>query len=431
MTTITTRNNKNSELTYTEGDNNFSRDLKTAVADPAPIDITDNRTTYECTGTFDFTLVAASTLIQPTALAYADDFEITIKNVGTGVITVKTTGDTLDGVAATGDQAIEANESFTYKVNDAVDGWISTAKVSANALNSTAVITDDALVKGAGGARGVQTTGIIVADTSNNVTNMGTLSCGAITSASISGTSATVTGAVQAAITTCSNLTEVGILTAGDATGIVDAATLTAAGKVELATVSETNTGTDATIAVTPDGLDGWTGSAQVTTVGIVGTGTWQSTDVGVAHGGTGASTAAAARTNLGISSLVAGVYDGAVLFSSFPVKTIPTGISSSSSPSITGNNRMYIPVDCVVSDLIVVVQDNTVNVAVNVYVSVDNTPSALTVQFAAATPGTQSDLVNEVAVSAGSYIRVDIDENVAAGSGQLVSGFNWTFAIR
>jgi len=235
MTTIVTRNNKNSELTYTEGDNNFSRDLKTAVADPAPIDITDNRTTYECTGTFDFTLVAASTLIQPTALAYADDFEITIKNVGTGVITVKTTGDTLDGVAATGDQAISANECFTYKVNDAVDGWISTAKVSANALSATAVITDDALVKGDGGARGVQTTGIIVADTSNNVTGMGTLTCGAITSASISGTSATVTGAVQAAITTCANLT----------------------------------------------------------TVGIVSSGTWRGADVGVAYGGTGVSTLA------------------------------------------------------------------------------------------------------------------------------------------
>ena len=39
-----------------------------------------------------------------------------------------------------------------------------------------------------------------------------------------------------------------------------------------------------------------------ITSVGTIGTGTWQSTDVGLAYGGTGASTAAAARTNLGIA---------------------------------------------------------------------------------------------------------------------------------
>lgn len=44
-------------------------------------------------------------------------------------------------------------------------------------------------------------------------------------------------------------------------------ASLTAQGVVELATGAETNTGTDATRAVTPDGLDDWTGSAQVATV--------------------------------------------------------------------------------------------------------------------------------------------------------------------
>jgi len=53
------------------------------------------------------------------------------------------------------------------------------------------------------------------------------------------------------------------------------AATSDAAGIVELATITETNTGTDADRAVTPDGLDGWTGSAQVVTVGEIATGTW------------------------------------------------------------------------------------------------------------------------------------------------------------
>ena len=44
----------------------------------------------------------------------------------------------------------------------------------------------------------------------------------------------------------------------------------------------------------------GVTGSS-LTSVGTIGSGTWEATDVAVAHGGTGASTAAAARTNLGL----------------------------------------------------------------------------------------------------------------------------------
>lgn len=39
-----------------------------------------------------------------------------------------------------------------------------------------------------------------------------------------------------------------------------------------------------------------------ITGVGTITTGTWEATDVGVAHGGTGASTAADARTNLGVA---------------------------------------------------------------------------------------------------------------------------------
>jgi len=49
------------------------------------------------------------------------------------------------------------------------------------------------------------------------------------------------------------------------------------AGIVELATTAETTTGTDAARAVTPDGLkDGYQGSANVTTVGTISSGTWQ-----------------------------------------------------------------------------------------------------------------------------------------------------------
>ena len=56
-----------------------------------------------------------------------------------------------------------------------------------------------------------------------------------------------------------------------------------------------------------------WVGQATLTTVGTVATGTWAATDVAVLHGGTGASTAAAAKANLGFMTLfAANIGDGA-----------------------------------------------------------------------------------------------------------------------
>ena len=63
-----------------------------------------------------------------------------------------------------------------------------------------------------------------------------------------------------------------------DTTNSFTAAGLTQAGVVELADVTETNAGTDAGKAVTPDGLDDWTGSARVTTLGTIATGVWSGT---------------------------------------------------------------------------------------------------------------------------------------------------------
>jgi hypothetical protein len=60
----------------------------------------------------------------------------------------------------------------------------------------------------------------------------------------------------------------------------IDYATTTTPGFIEIATQGEVDTGTDATRAVTPDTLDGWGGSAQITTVGTITTGTWQGTAI-------------------------------------------------------------------------------------------------------------------------------------------------------
>lgn len=77
----------------------------------------------------------------------------------------------------------------------------------------------------------------------------------------------------------------------GTNTGDEPNADLTTPGIIEIATGAETNTGTDATRAVSPDGLDDWTGSAQVTTLGTIVTGVWNGTDVAVPDGGSGAGT--------------------------------------------------------------------------------------------------------------------------------------------
>lgn len=46
-----------------------------------------------------------------------------------------------------------------------------------------------------------------------------------------------------------------------------------------------------------------WAGQTSITTLGIIGTGTWEATDIAVLHGGTGASDAPTARTNLGAAA--------------------------------------------------------------------------------------------------------------------------------
>jgi len=59
------------------------------------------------------------------------------------------------------------------------------------------------------------------------------------------------------------------------------------------------------TLEINADALrikNDWVGQATITTLGTIGTGSWAATDVAIAHGGTGASTAGAARTNLGVA---------------------------------------------------------------------------------------------------------------------------------
>jgi hypothetical protein len=123
MTTITTRDNKTSELSYDEGDANTDLDVGTKSGAYEAVE-DDNRKTYECTSTWDFTLPVAATIVNPPT-TNNNDYEVTVANVGVGTITVKTQGaDTLDGLAATGDLEVPSGASYTFKVNAGLDGYI-------------------------------------------------------------------------------------------------------------------------------------------------------------------------------------------------------------------------------------------------------------------------------------------------------------------
>lgn len=70
-------------------------------------------------------------------------------------------------------------------------------------------------------------------------------------------------------------------------------------------TTQATYIGTADRITVTGTTIDiasTYAGQTSITTLGTIGSGTWQGTAVGVAYGGTGATTAAGARTNLGVA---------------------------------------------------------------------------------------------------------------------------------
>ncbi len=84
-------------------------------------------------------------------------------------------------------------------------------------------------------------------------------------------------------------------------------------GIVELATTAETTTGTDAARAVTPDGLkDGYQGSANVTTVGIIGTGSWRGTAINRNY------IEADQRGITAVGTIETGVWEGTVVASAY-----------------------------------------------------------------------------------------------------------------
>jgi hypothetical protein len=119
MTTITTQSTKTTALTLAEADANFSQVAQAKIGGYTCVE-GDNRDTIECSGTFTVTLPVAATI---TAAADTGDYEVTIKNVGGGIITVALSGsDIFDSSTAQVDY-LTRDMSKTYKVNNSDDGY--------------------------------------------------------------------------------------------------------------------------------------------------------------------------------------------------------------------------------------------------------------------------------------------------------------------
>lgn len=185
----------------------------------------------------------------------------TVNTGGTGYAAATLVVGTLEG-AVTG--------NVTGDVTGNADTATTATNVTATANNSTNETVYPTFVDGVSGAQGIETdSGLTYNPSTGMLTTTG------------------VTAALTGNASTATALATARAINGVDFDGTA-AITVTAA--------AGTLTGTELKSTVVTSSL---------TEVGTIATGTWAATDVAVAHGGTGASTAAAARSNLGATTKV------------------------------------------------------------------------------------------------------------------------------
>tara|TARA_R100000458_G_scaffold5975_1_gene4806 strand:+ start:500 stop:1720 length:1221 start_codon:yes stop_codon:yes gene_type:complete len=139
---------------------------------------------------------------------------------------------------------------------------LATTAETTTGTDTARAVTPDGLKDGYQGSSNIATVGIIGAGEWRGTAITTTYTAAKVTSI-VAGDGIDVSGAT------------------GDVTVTAETATASNPGVVELATTAETTTGTDTGRAVTPDGLkDGYQGSANVTTLGTIATGTWEGTAI-------------------------------------------------------------------------------------------------------------------------------------------------------
>ena len=226
---------------------------------------------------------------------------------------------------ATGDQGIETDTGLNYNPST---GMLTTTGVTAALTGNASTATALATARNIGG---------VSFDGTGNIDLPGVNSSG---NQDTSGNAATATALATArniggvSFDGTANINLPGVNTAGDqdtsgtaaiATSVtvsannstdetvyplfVDGATGAQGAETDTGLSYNPSTGVLTTTSVTGN-LTGTVLTASqtnITAIGTIATGTWEATDIAVAHGGTGASTAAAARTNLGATTKVTG----------------------------------------------------------------------------------------------------------------------------
>ena len=124
----------------------------------------------------------------------------------------------------------------------------------------------------------------------------------------------------------------------------------------------------DGVDVLTKTGLGSTVVGSSLTSVGTIGTGVWAATDVAVAHGGTGASTAAGALTNFGLTATAAelNIMDG-VTATATELNTCCDGGTSATSTTLATADRMVINdngtmVQVALSDLVTFLENGSVS---------------------------------------------------------------------